>query len=62
VQVSLDGQSWGEPIAKGQGTGISTVITFAPVRARYVRITETAAAESPAPWSIQGMKLFQAPE
>ena len=62
VQVSVDGQSWSEPIVKGQGTAVATVITFAPVRARFVRITETAAADSPAPWSIQGMKLFQAPE
>ena len=43
----MDGTSWGTPVAEGEGKGQSTVITFAPVRAKYVRITQTGTAEPP---------------
>ena len=42
VEVSSDGATWSAPIAEGAGTGQSTVIAFAPVRAKFVRITQTA--------------------
>jgi hypothetical protein len=48
-------------VAQGQGSGITTVITFAPVRARLVRITQTAAVENAPVWSIQGLRLFESP-
>ena len=41
VQVSMDGTTWGKPVAKGKGTGARTDVTFAPVRAKFVRITQT---------------------
>jgi hypothetical protein len=62
VEVSMDGASWGTPVAEGEGKGQSTVITFAPVRARYVRITQTGTAEPPTPWSIQRLRLYQVVE
>jgi hypothetical protein len=62
VQVSMDGQKWSEPVAQGRGSGVSTVISFAPVRARLVRITQTAVVEGSPVWSIQGLRLFQAAE
>jgi mono/diheme cytochrome c family protein/glucose/arabinose dehydrogenase len=61
VQVSLDGQKWSEPVAQGEGRGVTTAITFAPVRARFVRITQTGTVDNAAVWSIQGLRLFQAP-
>ena len=41
VEVSSDGATWSAPVAEGEGTGQSTVIAFAPVRAKFVRITQT---------------------
>lgn len=60
VTVSLDGKTWSAPVAQGQGTGTSTVISFAPVNAKFVRITETASGTGPA-WSIQRLRLYRAP-
>jgi mono/diheme cytochrome c family protein len=59
VQVSLDGATWSTPVAEGRGSGPSTTIAFAPVRAKFVRITQTADAPNAPVWSIQRLKLYQ---
>jgi hypothetical protein len=61
VQVSIDGQKWSAPVAQGQGSGVSTSIALSPVRARFLRITQTATVENSAVWSIQGLRLYEAP-
>jgi len=58
VEVSMDGTAWGTPVAEGEGKAATTVIAFAPVRAKYVRITQTGTAEPPTPWSIQRLRLY----
>jgi hypothetical protein len=58
VTVSVDGKTWSAPVAQGQGTGPSTVIAFAPVNAKFVRITQTATGVAP-PWSIQRLRLYR---
>jgi hypothetical protein len=60
VQVSLDGTTWGAPVAQGKGTGATTAITFAPVRAKFVRITQTATTADVPPWTVLKMRLFEA--
>jgi hypothetical protein len=60
VTVSMDGKTWSAPVAQGQGTGTSTVISFAPVNATFVRITQTASGVAPE-WSIQRLRLYRAP-
>jgi mono/diheme cytochrome c family protein len=61
VQVSIDGTSWGSPVATGKGEGAHTTITFEPARARFIRITQTeAAADAPA-WSIRNLRIYEAP-
>ena len=35
------------------------MITFAPVQAKFVRITQTGTAEPPVNWSIQRLRLFE---
>jgi mono/diheme cytochrome c family protein/glucose/arabinose dehydrogenase len=60
VQVSSDGQTWSAPVAQGEGSGRTTAITFAPVRARFVRITQTATLDNAPPWSIERLRLYQA--
>jgi len=60
VEVSTDGATWSAPVAEGEGTGSSTTITFAPVRAKFVRITQTGTTDAPTPWSIQRLRLYEA--
>ena len=59
VQVSMDGTTWGQPVARGKGTGTATDVTFAPVRAKFVRITQTG-TDADAPWTIQRLRLYEA--
>ena len=61
LQVSADGAAWGPPVAEGAGAAGTTVITFAPVSAKFVRITQTATAADAPPWSMRLLRLFQAP-
>ena len=61
VEVSTDGTSWSAPVAEGQGSGRTTAIAFAPVRASVVRITQTATVENGAMWAIERLRLYQAP-
>jgi hypothetical protein len=60
VQVSTDANIWSAPIAEGQGVPGVTVITFAPVRAKFVRITQTAAVDNAPPWSMRLLRLYEA--
>ena len=66
VEVSMDGQSW-TTVAEGPGpaarpAGQTTIIRFEPVRARFVKITQTATAEPPVNWSIQRLRLYEVGE
>lgn len=59
VQVSMDGTTWSKPVAEGTGSGRRTDISFAPVRAKFVRITQTA-TDTEAPWSVERLRLYEA--
>ena len=59
VEVSTDGVRWSAPVAEGQGTGTTTTVAFAPVAARFIRLSTTASADA-APWSMQRLRLFRA--
>jgi mono/diheme cytochrome c family protein/glucose/arabinose dehydrogenase len=61
VEVSTDGTTWSAPVAEGQGSGRITSISFAPVRASYVRISQTLAIENAPVWSIERLRLYEAP-
>ena len=58
VELSLDGRDWGTPVAAGSGTGSLTEITFAPAKARFIRITQTGAVEGLF-WSIHELQLLE---
>jgi mono/diheme cytochrome c family protein/glucose/arabinose dehydrogenase len=62
VQVSADGTTWNPPVADGEGVPGTTVITFKPVQARFVRITQTAATGDAPPWSMRLLRLYQTPD
>jgi mono/diheme cytochrome c family protein len=59
VQVSTDGTTWSAPIAEGPGAAGTTILTFAPVNAKFVRITTTSA--DAAPWAMRSVRLYRAP-
>jgi hypothetical protein len=59
VQVSMDGTAWSAPVAEGEGVPGVTTITFAPVAARFVRITQTADVTDAPPWSMRLLRLFE---
>ncbi len=58
VQVSMDGATWGEPVAEGQGQNPTTTITLKPVQARFVRITQTGTPQPASAWAIQRVRIF----
>ena len=61
VHVSLDGQSWGLPVASGKGApGSTTIVLEQPVRARYIRITQTGTEDAPA-WSVARLQVYGPP-
>lgn len=59
VQVSTDGTTWNAPVADAQGAPGTTIVTFAPVNAKFVRMTATAA--DAAPWAMRSVRLYRAP-
>jgi len=59
VQVSMDGQKW-TPAAKGPITSL-TIAAFPPVRAKFVRVTQTAPPQGQGQLVVQNLRLFQAP-
>lgn len=56
VYISTDGETWGEPVAKGAGTSPVTEIVFLPTKGRYVKIVQTGATEG-LWWSIHEMTI-----
>jgi mono/diheme cytochrome c family protein len=58
IQVSMDGTKWSTPVARGQ-LSMFTAAAFAPVRAKFVRVTETAAPAGLGPLSIQNIRFYQ---
>jgi mono/diheme cytochrome c family protein len=58
VDISTDGTQW-TTVAKGAGAGVSTAIRFAPVQAKFVRLTQTGAVEGAPPWSMLRFRLYR---
>lgn len=56
VETSQDGSSW-TAASEGNGSGLTTISTFQPVSAKFVRITLTADAPEAPAWSIQNFKI-----
>ncbi|MGH9307825.1 MAG: hypothetical protein ACRD1U_00530, partial [Vicinamibacterales bacterium] len=60
VQVSADGATWGAPIAEGAGGTPTTVIAFAPVEAKFIRINQTGRPPVAQRWSISQIRIYEA--
>jgi len=61
IEASMDGKKWTGPVAEGHGTVRTTTIPFAPVRARFIRIVQTAEEENAPHWSMERLRLYEAP-
>jgi hypothetical protein len=59
VQVSMDGTKWSAPVAEAKGAGPRTVITFKPVQAKFVRLTQTDTVENAPVWSMLNVRLYE---
>ncbi len=55
VSLSLDGKTWGEPVAAGKGDNAKTIIEFKEQSARFIKITQTA--KSSGYWSIHDLGI-----
>jgi hypothetical protein len=60
VQVSMNGTTWSAPVAEGKGSGTRTIVSFKPVQAKFVRITQTDTVENPTNWSINNLRILEA--
>jgi hypothetical protein len=58
VQVSTDGTTWSKPVAQGTGPVPLTTMAFAPVPARFIRITQTGSAANGEMWAIAQLRVF----
>ena len=58
VQVSTDGTTWGGPVAAGTGPRATTIATFRPVQAKFIRVTQTARATTGEIWAIQQVRVY----
>ena len=59
VEVSTDGAAWTQ-VAEGAASGVETAIDFAPTRAKFVRITQTASPTGAPPFAVQRLRLYEA--
>ena len=55
----MDGVKWGKPVAKAKGQRAHGV-TFAPVRAKFARITQTDAVDTGPNWAISNLHVYEA--
>ena len=62
VQVSNDGTTWDTTVAEGQGVPGVTTVSFQPVMAKFVRITQTATSPDAPPWSVRLLRFYAAPD
>jgi mono/diheme cytochrome c family protein len=60
VEVSLNGTSWGTPVAEGTGAPGRTFVSFTPVRAKFVRISQTDASPGAPAWVLTNVRLYEA--
>ncbi|HLX60610.1 MAG TPA: discoidin domain-containing protein, partial [Planctomycetota bacterium] len=58
VEVSMDGKNWGaKPVADGKGNNALTEISFAPVKTKFIKITQTGSVTGLF-WSIHELQLL----
>jgi hypothetical protein len=59
IEVSINGSDW-NTVANGRGTPGTTTVTFAPVQARFLKISLAAPGEAAPAWAMQRLRIFTA--
>ena len=54
----MDGTTWGAPVAQDAGDTPTTIVTFKPAQAKFIRITQTGAARNGELWAIQQVRIY----
>ncbi|HET7217473.1 MAG TPA: c-type cytochrome [Vicinamibacterales bacterium] len=57
LEVSTDGRTW-TTATEGAGTPGPNTLSFAPIQAKFLKITQTATLENAPAWSMQRLRLF----
>src|SRR5690606_9764215 len=60
VQLSMDGQTWSQPVAQGE-ISLLVAAAFPAQQARFVRVTQTTAGTVAGPLQVTNVRLFAAP-
>ncbi len=60
VQLSMDGQSWSEPVAQGE-IGTLVAAAFPAQQARFIRVTQTTPGTVQGNLQVTNVRLFAAP-
>jgi hypothetical protein len=60
LQLSEDGRNWGPPAAEGNGNRSPMAISFAPARAKFIRITLTATVPDAPAWTMRNIRVLEA--
>jgi F5/8 type C domain len=60
VQLSMDGKTWSAPVAQGAGSLATTIATFRPVQAKFIRVTQTGTADGAPAWSVLNFRVYTA--
>jgi hypothetical protein len=60
ITTSLDGTKWSAPLAAGPINN-ANFVAFAPTRAKFVRINQTATTEANTPFTVQNLRILVAP-
>jgi hypothetical protein len=60
VDVSADGRQW-TAVAEAAGAALTSTASFPVVRARFIRIAQTGEATNAPAWTIQRLRLYEAP-
>jgi hypothetical protein len=57
LEVSIDGRTW-TTVSDAPGAPGSTTLSFAPIQAKFLKITQTATLENAPAWSMQRVRIF----
>jgi mono/diheme cytochrome c family protein/glucose/arabinose dehydrogenase len=57
VELSADGQTWGKPVASGEGKTALTEIKLPPTKTKFIRITQTGSVKGLF-WSIHELDVL----
>jgi mono/diheme cytochrome c family protein/glucose/arabinose dehydrogenase len=57
VELSVDGTTWEKPVAEGKGEKALSEITFAPAKAKAIRVTQTGDSKGSF-WSIHELEIL----